>query len=320
MTVSSQDIASCFERVTGEFGKVIKGQPDVARSVFLTLLLGGHALIEGPPGTAKTLVVRTLAAITSARFKRIQFTPDLMPSDVIGTNIFDPRTGEFRFREGPIFTDLLLADEINRAPAKTQAALLECMEERHATVDGVRHPISPVFTVFATQNPIEFEGTYPLPEAQLDRFMSKILVDFPARGEEMEIVALHDSGFDPSDLETASIRTVLGLDEMVALRGIIMKTRVDEKVRGYITDVVQATRRHPQVSVGASPRAAVFMLRMAKAIALLEGRDFAVPDDVKKFALPILRHRLILKPEAEIEGSSTDDVVSDILSTVKVPM
>jgi MoxR-like ATPase len=309
-----------MERVRTEFSRVIKGESAVVDSVFMTTLLGGHALIEGPPGTAKTLIVRTLARLLSCRFKRIQFTPDLMPSDVIGTNVFDARTSDFKFRQGPIFTDLLLADEINRAPSKTQAALLECMEERHATVDGVRHPISPVFTVFATQNPIEFEGTYPLPEAQLDRFMSKIILDFPEHDQEMEIVALHDSGFDPSDLDSAGLGTVLSVEDVLAFRGRIMETRAEEKVRLYITDIVQATRKHPQVAVGASPRAAIFLLRNAKAIALLEGRDYAVPDDVKRFALPILRHRLILKPEAEIEGLSTDDAISEVLGATKVPM
>jgi len=317
---SPPDFSATLGRVKDEYAKVIKGQQEVLTSVFLTSLLGGHALIEGPPGTAKTLVVRALARLLTCRFRRIQFTPDLMPTDVIGTNVFDQRTGEFTFRQGPIFTDLLLADEINRAPSKTQAALLECMEERHATVDGVSHPISPVFTVFATQNPIEFEGTYPLPEAQLDRFMSKILVDFPTHEQEMEIVSLHDSGFDPSDLESSGLEPVLGVDDILAFRRVIMDRRLDEKVRRYITDIVQATRRHPQVSVGASPRAAVFMLRMAKAMALLEGREYCVPDDVKMFAAPILRHRLILKPEAEIEGLSTDDLIADILSSVTVPM
>jgi MoxR-like ATPase len=316
----SKDFPAYMQRVIGEFAKVVEGQRDVVESVFMTSLLGGHALIEGPPGTAKTLIVRTLGLLMNCRFRRIQFTPDLMPSDVIGTNVYDQRTGDFRFREGPIFTDLLLADEINRAPSKTQAALLECMEERHATVDGVRHHISPVFTVFATQNPIEFEGTYPLPEAQLDRFMSKILVGFPDHDEEMKILALHDSGFDPSRLEQAGIEPVMRIEDVLGFRERIAATRVEEKVRGYITDIVQATRRHPQVSVGASPRAAVFMLRMAKAIALLEGRDYAVPDDVKRFAPPILRHRIILKPEAEIEGLSTDDVVADLLASIKVPM
>ncbi len=317
---ANQDFPAILDRVRTEYEKVIKGQDEVLTSVFLTSLLGGHALIEGPPGTAKTLLVRALARLLTCRFKRIQFTPDLMPTDVIGTNVFDQRSGEFTFRQGPIFTDLLLADEINRAPSKTQAALLECMEERHATVDGVRHPISPVFTVFATQNPIEFEGTYPLPEAQLDRFMSKILVDFPSHEQEMQIVALHDSGFDPSDLDSSGIESVMGVDDVLAFRRRIMEARVEEKVRRYITDIVQATRRHPQVSCGASPRAAVFMLRMAKAMALLEGRSYAVPDDVKRFAPPILRHRLILKPEAEIEGLSSDDLIADILSTVSVPM
>ncbi len=314
------DIRTTLARVRAEFEKVIKGQDAVVESVFMTSLLGGHALIEGPPGTAKTLMVRVLARVLSCTFRRIQFTPDLMPTDVIGTNVFDQRSGDFAFRQGPIFTDLLLADEINRAPSKTQAALLECMEERHATVDGVRHPISPVFTVFATQNPIEFEGTYPLPEAQLDRFMSKIIVDFPDHDQEMGILSLHDAGFDPGDLEASGVVPVLGVDEVLGLRKLIGQTRVEEKVRRYITDIVQASRRNPQVAVGASPRAAVHMLRTAKAFALLDGRDFAIPDDVKRFARQILRHRLILRPEAEIEGQSTDDVVNGLLAGIPVPM
>jgi len=314
------ETAGGLDHVASELAKVVKGQTPVVESVLLTALLGGHALIEGPPGTAKTLLVRALARVLSCRFKRIQFTPDLMPTDVIGTNVFDQRSGDFAFREGPIFTDLLLADEINRAPSKTQAALLECMEERHATVDGTRHAISPVFTVFATQNPIEFEGTYPLPEAQLDRFMCKILVDFPDHDREMEIVALHDSGFDPSDLDSAGLEPVMTVESMLEFRARIMDTRTEEKVRRYITDISQATRAHPSVAVGASPRASVHLLRMAKAVALLDGRDFTVPDDVKLHAAPVLRHRIILRPEAEIEGQVGDDVIDDILAGIPVPM
>jgi MoxR-like ATPase len=317
---TQSDIGDTLAHVNAQFGKVIKGYEDVVESVFMTSLLGGHALIEGPPGTAKTLMVRVLARVMSCRFRRIQFTPDLMPTDVIGTNVFDQRSGEFSFREGPIFTDLLLADEINRAPSKTQAALLECMEERRATVDGVSRDISPVFTVFATQNPIEFEGTYPLPEAQLDRFMSKVVIDFPDEEQEMEIVSLHDRGFDPADLDTSALEPVLGIEDVLAFRGRIMQTRVEEKVRRYITGIVQATRRHPQVAVGASPRAAVHLLRTAKATALLSGRDYAIPDDVKRFARPILRHRIILRPEADIEGQRTEDVVDDVLASIEVPM
>jgi MoxR-like ATPase len=317
------DIAGASSMIRGaiaQVSKIIKGEEKAVEQVVLTVALGAHALIEGPPGTAKTLMVRTLSYTIDSSFRRIQFTPDLMPSDVIGTSIFDVKSSAFVFRRGPIFTDILLADEINRAPAKTQAALLECMEERSATVDGTRHAISDVFSVFATQNPVEFEGTYPLPEAQLDRFMLKIILRFPGPEQELEILALHHAGFDPSDLQKLSVEKVMKKEDILNLRRILQTPAVDERVRRYIVDLVQGTRRSPNVSVGSSPRGAIGLLKMAKAAACLQGRDFVIPDDVKQCAAAVLGHRIILKPEAQIEGLGSEEIVDEILKETPVPM
>ncbi|MFH1436706.1 MAG: MoxR family ATPase, partial [Pseudomonadota bacterium] len=289
-------------------------------NIILTVVLGGHALIEGPPGTAKTLMVRTLSFAIDSLFRRIQFTPDLMPSDIIGTNIYDMKKNEFVFRRGPIFTDILLADEINRAPAKTQAALLESMEERTATVDGVKYDISPIFSVFATQNPIEFEGTYPLPEAQLDRFLLKIVLGFPEPQQELEILDLHDKGFNPAELEKSGATKIMGKDDILHLRRFLQTPSVDKRIHGYIVDLVQNTRKHPNISVGSSPRGAIGLLKMAKASACIEKRDYVIPDDVKKNAPSVLRHRVLLRPEAQIEGLTAEDVISEILQETTVPM
>jgi MoxR-like ATPase len=307
------------DRLVGELQKVIVGQEAVLEEMVVAVLAGGHALLEGVPGTAKTLMARTLAHIAGVSFRRIQFTPDLMPSDILGVSIYHAPTGEFVFRPGPIFADIVLADEINRAPAKTQSALLEAMEERQATVDGVAHPMSPVFSVFATQNPVEFEGTYPLPEAQVDRFLLKIVVGYPAETVEATILDKVEAGFDSSDLKTAALEVVLDPAGLAELRAVVRAVRVEEMVRRYATQIVRATRALPQVSLGASPRAAVMLMLAAKARAVVAGRDFVTPDDVKAMAAPVLRHRLMLLPEFEVEGRTADDCIRELLQGIKVP-
>ncbi|MFN3419104.1 MAG: AAA family ATPase [Pyrinomonadaceae bacterium] len=314
-----ENTTSTVAHILNELRKVVVGQDDVVEQILVAILAEGHALIEGVPGTAKTLIVKTIAAIINARFSRIQFTPDLMPSDITGTNVFNMQTSEFKLRHGPIFTDILLADEINRTPPKTQAALLEAMEERQATIDGERYPLSPLFTVLATENPIEYEGTYPLPEAQLDRFLLKIKIDFPAREEEKEIIARWDEGFDSHKLETAGINPLPDAAAIVKCREEIRRIRTEEGVRNYIVDLVTKTREHPTILYGASPRAGISLLLGAKALAAMRGRDFPTPDDVRDLAKPVLRHRLTLRAEAELEGATADAVISDLLLAVEVP-
>ncbi len=306
-------------RLVDELGKVIVGQNEVLEQMGVALLAGGHALLEGVPGTAKTLIARVLSHVTGASFRRVQFTPDLMPSDIIGVNIFNTVTGEFVFRPGPIFADIVLGDEINRAPAKTQSAMLEAMQERQVTVDGVPHDVSRVFTVFATQNPIEFEGTYPLPEAQLDRFMLKIAIGYPSEQLEASILDNVEAGFDSADLSTANLETVLDVATLVDLRATVRAVRVEQMVRRYVTNVVRATRSMIQVALGASPRAAVMLLLGAKAHAVVAGRGFVTPDDVKAMALPVLRHRILLRPEVEVEGRTPDDCLKELLLGIEVP-
>ncbi|MBV9210859.1 MAG: MoxR family ATPase [Acidobacteria bacterium] len=287
--------------------------------MLVALLAEGHALIEGVPGTAKTLTVKTLARIIGAEFGRIQFTPDLMPSDITGTNVFNVATSDFTLRRGPIFTDILLADEINRTPPKTQAALLEAMEERQATIDGEQHTLSPLFTVLATENPIEYEGTYPLPEAQLDRFLLKILIDYPVAEAERQVVANWDAGFNSRRLEQVDIRPLAEGDAIARCRAEVRQARMEPGVQRYVVDIVRSTRTHPFVLYGASPRASVALLLCSKALSALRGREFATPDDVRDIARPVLRHRLSLRAEAELDGATTDAVITDILQTVEVP-
>jgi MoxR-like ATPase len=308
-----------IENALTEIRKAIVGQDLTLEFMLASVLVKGHVLLEGVPGTAKTLMVRTLARALHLDFRRIQFTPDLMPSDIIGTNVFSLKTNEFVLRQGPIFTDILLADEINRTPAKTQSALLEAMEERHSTIDGVSYGISPVFTVFATQNPIEYEGTYHLPEAQLDRFHFKLDVGYPGEEEEDSILQLHNAGFDPGDLDSVGVAPVLDLEDVLVAREVVRGTTVEEEVVRYVRRLVRASREVQEVLVGAGPRAGIHMLTAAKALAVFRGRAFVTPDDVKAVARPVLRHRLVLQPDAEVEGVRPDEVVSGLLESVPVP-
>jgi len=312
-------IAESFRSLETEAGKVIVGQAEVVEQIFIAVLTGGHVLLEGVPGTAKTLMVKTLARTLGASFRRIQFTPDLMPSDVIGTNVFNLATQKFDFHPGPVFADLILADEINRTPPKTQSALLEAMEERQVTVDGDTRLLSEIFTVIATQNPVEYEGTYPLPEAQLDRFLLKVRIGYPAPEEEEAVLRRHHVGFDVRDLGKLGVTEVLSVDTVRELREEVRRIRVEDDLFRYVEQLALESRRSPNVVLGASPRAAVALLLSAKAHAGLRGRDFVIPDDVKYAAFPVLRHRLILRPEAELEGVNTDDEVRNILGRVKVP-
>jgi MoxR-like ATPase len=299
-----------------EMDRVVVGQRQVVGDMLAGVLAGGHVLLEGPPGVAKTLLVRSLAAMLGLAFRRIQFTPDLMPSDIIGTNVFDPGQRTFVLRRGPLFTDFLLADEINRAPAKTQAALLEAMQERQATIDGERVTLSDGFTVFATQNPIEFEGTYPLPEAELDRFLLKIDVGYPSAEDEQAILARFRDGHRPDGVV---LRPLLDGAALSALRADLDGVRADDAILAYVTEVVRRTRAAASFVVGASPRGAVALFLAARAAAALSGRDFVVPDDVKRMAVPALAHRIALKPEVEIEGMTAAAAVRDIVETVPVP-
>ena len=298
--------------------QVVLGQDAALREVLLALMAQGHVLLEGPPGTAKTLLVRTLSLSLGLEFRRIQFTPDLMPSDVTGVNLLTG-PGAFQFRPGPLFGDLILGDEINRAPAKTQAALLEAMQERAVTVDGTTHPLSEAFTVFATQNPIEYEGTYPLPEAELDRFMVKVLIGYPDGSAEEGLLNRVLGGFEVQDPQSYGVRRVLDAAGLAQLRQAVRQVRVDPTLVRYITLLVRATRDSPALTLGASPRASVALLHLAQASALLVGRDFAVPEDIKLLAPAAMRHRIAVAPELELEGVSADQALAQALERVEIP-
>jgi MoxR-like ATPase len=307
------------DSIKSEIAKVIEGQETTIETLLVALVAGGHVLIEGVPGVAKTLLARSLAAALHASFSRIQFTPDLMSADITGVNIFEPRTGDFRFRPGPLFADIVLADEINRAPAKTQAALLEAMQEGQVSIDGTTHPLSKILTVIATQNPVEYEGTYPLPEAQLDRFMVKILVDYPTEDSERSMIArmqqLGENVVHPEKV----IQPVVTPDQLMEIRTASYRVDADQSVANYIVEIVRGSRSLASLSLGASPRAGVMLLRAARALAVLRGRNYVTPDDVRDMALPVLRHRVRLTPEAEIDGLTPDGCLDSLMKQVSVP-
>jgi MoxR-like ATPase len=312
-------VSQVATKIKGEIAKVIVGQDAVVEQVLVGLLAQGHILLEGVPGTAKTLMAKSLAHVLGVGFARIQFTPDLMPSDVLGTSVFESASGGFTLRKGPIFTEILLADEINRTPPKTQAALLEAMEERQVTIDGQRHLLPSLFLVLATQNPVEYEGTYPLPEAQLDRFFLKVIIEYPSEAEEQQVVLRHHGGFDPRELDRAGLLRFKDKDVILRCRERVQKITVEEGIARYVVQIVRASRETPTCVLGASPRASVAVLTAAKCLAAIRGKSYVTPDDVKGVARPVLRHRLILRPEAEIEGYTADRIVEDLLAQVPVP-
>lgn len=306
-----EEIRNLWNRLRTELSKVVVGKEDIIEKIFICLLSNGHVLLEGVPGIAKTHIAKNFSAALGCKFKRIQFTPDLLPMDIIGSNVYVQRTGEFVFKEGPIFANIVLADEVNRSPPKTQSALLECMQERQVTVEGKTYPLPSPFMVLATQNPIELEGTYPLPEAQVDRFLMKVLVDYPTKEEEIKILEMREEG--------KAVKAVTSAREIVRLSKEVEKVYVDPSIRNYITEIVTRTRESPDLLLGASPRASIALQLTAKVHAALHGRDFVIPDDVKAMLVPVLNHRLILKPEAELEGKTVFDVIRSIESSVEIP-
>lgn len=313
------DLKTLSEEIRAEADKVIVGLDEPFHQLMIALFTGGHVLLEGVPGTAKTLMAKTLARIVDADFARIQFTPDLMPSDILGTSVFDISAGKFFLKKGPIFTQVCLADEINRAPAKTQAALLQAMEEKEIDLEGENYELGPPFMVVATQNPIEYEGTYPLPEAQLDRFLFKVIVPYADQATEMEVLKRYHQGFSAHDLDEVGLRKVISAETITQARQTVNAVTVEEGILKYITDIVQASRNSADLILGASTRSATHILLSAKTSAALAGRNFVTPDDVKFVIPPVFRHRLLLKPEAEIEGLDTDAVISRLLTNVEVP-
>ncbi|RPA64761.1 MoxR family ATPase [Gordonia oryzae] len=315
----TRDLRAALSAVRGEVAKAVVGQDPAVAGILIALLCRGHILLEGVPGVAKTLLVRSVAAALSVDTKRVQFTPDLMPGDVTGSLIFDNATSEFSFRPGPVFTNLLLADEINRTPPKTQASLLEAMEERQVSVDGVPRPLPDPFLVAATQNPVEYEGTYPLPEAQLDRFLLKVTLPVPPRDDEITVLARHAAGFDPKDLGAAGLQPVASGADIVAAADAVRHVAVAPQVAAYIVDLARATRNSPSLALGVSPRGATALLSTSRAWAWLGGRDFVTPDDVKALAQSTLAHRLSLRPEAELEGVSVAAVLDAAIASVPVP-
>ena len=314
-----EDIAEIFASLKKELGKVIIGQDRVIENLLIALFAGGHILIEGIPGLGKTLLASSLAYIVNGSYKRVQFTPDLMPSDIIGTTVYNSEKNSFSVKKGPVFTNLLLADEINRAPAKTQSALLQAMQEKEVTIDGKDYELESFFTCLATQNPIEMEGTYPLPEAQIDRFFMKIHIEYPSLEDERKILKKYRSGFDHENLETTDLGRIIDREDIPAVRKVLNTVKVEDKIIDYITSLVSASRNHQGIDVGASPRGSVDLFKACRVTAAASGRDFVIPDDVKSIAFPVLRHRIMLNVEAEFEGIKADEYLQKIIDSVEVP-
>ncbi|HTO63385.1 MAG TPA: MoxR family ATPase [Bradyrhizobium sp.] len=314
-----RDVSAITEEIRGEIRKAVVGQDEVIDLMLTSLLCGGHILLEGVPGTAKTLLAQCFAAGLSLKFGRVQFTPDMMPGDLLGTNLFNFQTSSFTLTQGPIFTDILLADEINRTPPKTQAALLQAMNERNVTVDGVTYALGDAFMVVATQNPIEQQGTYPLPEAQLDRFLFKIILGYPSKQEELDIVARHGGRTAMPKVADFGLSSVVSRDRLLAARELVSAIRLGDPLVAYIVDIVRSTRNHPSIETGASTRAANMLASASRAHAATQGRDFVIPDDIKFLAVPLLRHRIVLAPNAEIDGLASESVVIEILEQTAVP-
>jgi MoxR-like ATPase len=311
-------VPELVQHVRDEMGKVVVGQNEIRDQCVIALLCRGHVLLEGVPGIAKTLIVKTLSRLMKLNFQRVQCTSDLMPADIVGTKVLNMATSEFQLHQGPVFTDLLLVDEVNRMPPRTQAALLECMEEHQVTIDGTGYRLSSIFTVFATQNPVEFEGTYPLPEAQLDRFLLKLQVPYPAEQDEVRLLANVQNGFESRELDKMDLKPVAP-ELLEQAQQELKAVTVQEALFSYIVQIARRTRGWPSLSLGASPRAAVSLMAVSKAVAAIDGRDYVIPDDVKASARPVLRHRIIMKPEADLEGITPDQVLADVLRAVEVP-
>ncbi len=319
MAIEIEKVRELGSALKERIGRVIIGQEEAVHLMMVALVSEGHLLFEGPPGTGKTLLARAFAACVKLDFKRVQFTPDLMPGDLIGTNLFNFQTNSFTLTKGPLFTEFLLADEINRTPPKTQAALLESMQERTITIDGISHPLSAGFMVVATQNPIEQEGTYPLPEAQLDRFLFKVLIGYPGRDEEMTMVKTHGHQTAMPNLASLGVAPLCDLRFITWVRQVVSGIRLADETVAYVVDLIRATRNHPALQYGASPRAANMLAAAARAVAVLEGREFVIPDDVKSLFKPLLRHRVVLSPSAEVDGLAADPVLDQILAQVPAP-
>lgn len=307
------------DKINIELKKVIVEQEELIEQAVISLISGGHVLLEGVPGIAKTLTVRALSKILSLDFKRVQFTPDLMPADITGTKIFNMQTREFEVKKGPIFTNLLLADEINRTPPKTQAGLLEAMAENTVSIEGELFTLSSPYMVFATQNPLEYEGTYPLPEALIDRFLMKILIYYPSNNGEKEVLRRHNQGFSSIDLDKCDLNIVCSAADILKCREEVEKVNIDDSLMDYIVQLISETRNNPNIDIGSSPRGSISLLKCSKALAAYRGRDYVIPEDIKEMAKPVLRHRIILKPELEIEGIKPDDIIEDIFAKVKIP-
>ena len=315
----NNELLTVINRLGQSLNQIVVGQNTLVQQLLVALLSGGHVILEGVPGTGKTLLVKVLAQLVRAEFRRIQLTPDILPADIIGTNIFDLNTRQFTLKKGPVFTQVLLADEINRTPPKTQSALLEAMEEQQVTLDGESLPLPELFWTIATQNPLEFEGTYPLPEAQLDRFLFKLVVDYPDLAAEKQMLLNRQAGFQSKRIDLARLKPVTTVEDILLARQNVSAINVDEKILDYLLALVQRSRQHPDLALGASPRSAVAWLQTSKAYAWLNGKNFVTPDDVKAVASPLLRHRLILKPEAQLDGLQIDAVIASLLNQVPVP-